>query len=499
MDEIKVVINGTEYKAKKGEALAGLLRGAGFDRFVCGGHGRCGKCRVVFTENAPTPSETELKTLSEDEIAGGVRLACRVTLTEDCAIFTEKGAATNIVTGGVKKEFPILPAFKKFGVAVDVGTTTVAARLYDANGRLLASSCGENPQKAFGADVVSRMEAAVGGNAPALAALIRGKINGLIDELCESAKVNKSEIDGGVITGNTVMLHFLTATSVEPLTHAPFAVKRLFGDVVRSYEIGISGDFPVYLPPCVSAFVGADISCALTSVGDELSGVCLLIDIGTNGEEALYKNGGFFVCSTAAGPAFEGAGISCGMGGGAGAVDKVKYENGALKAHVIGDAAPKGVCGSGIIDAVTALLDSGDVDETGFMGKGEVEIAAPVTISQKDVRAVQLAKSAVHAGMLTLLHRAGLTPKDVDRLYIAGGFGSFIDVKSAARIGLIPKEFESKVIVLGNAALEGASELLLCEPLRESCEERAKRCELVELASDGFFADEYIDKMGFEK
>ena len=211
----------------------------------------------------------------------------------------------------------------------------------------------------------------------------------------------------------------------------------------------------------------------------------------------LWHEGTLYACSTAAGPAFEGAGISMGMGGKTGAIDRVWVQDGALQAHVIGEAAPIGLCGSGLVDAVAALLDTEILDETGYLEDDPAVIADPVEVTQEDIRAVQLAKSAIHAGMRTLIHTAGLTPDDVATLYIAGGFGSYLNVNSAGKIGLLPEELTNRVTVLGNAALTGAAMLLLCDDLRPACERLARRTKVVELAANPVFVSEYMERMMF--
>ena len=246
--------------------------------------------------------------------------------------------------------------------------------------------------------------------------------------------------------------------------------------------------------------MGADITCAVISsqiYKNEKNAV--LTDIGTNGETVLKYGNALYACSTAAGPAFEGAGISMGMGGSVSAVDKVRVlPDGSLDVHVIGGAEPAGICGSGIVDAVAALLDTGAIDETGYMEDEPAVIAPPVVLTQADIRAVQLAKSAIHAGIKTLLSHAALTCADIDRFYIAGGFGSYLDVMNAGKIGLIPKELTGCVKVLGNASLSGASALLLSSPLIKVSEHIASDIKTVELASNPVFAEEYMNNMTFD-
>ena len=485
----------------KGSCLGDFLRDRGFGDMVCGGHGKCGKCRVFCAGRLSPPDEAE-KRLIGDGLSKGVRLACRAFVEGDCTVRTEEAGGAVIKTDGDLPDFELAPMFSKFGAAVDVGTTTVALRLYDNRGRLLSEQTALNPQRAYGVDVVSRMEACLKGEAKGLAAAIRGCIDGLAAEAAKKAGIGTGDIDAAVITGNTVMLSLLTETDTEPLTHAPFEAARLFGELLTAEDLGLEafpGDAAVYLPRCISAFLGADtVTALLASEAVRRGGISVMTDIGTNGETVLVKNDGILACSTAAGPAFEGAGISMGMGGSEGAVDKVSVdEAGNIVAHVIGEAAPKGICGSGIVDAVRVLVDLELVDETGFMEDDPAEICGPVVITQKDVRAVQLAKSSICAGIRTLLDTAKIPSDKVGTLYVAGGFGSYLDVANAARIGLIPGELEQKVKVLGNAALAGASAMLLSRPLVDEAAELAAGIEVVGLASNPVFAEEYMNGMYF--
>ena len=501
---VKVVWNGISLTCPAGTVLGDLMRSHGHGQMPCGGHGKCGKCRVTVTGAVSPLTEDEKRALTPDELAAGTRLACRVTVLGDCSVTARRQGRGQIMTHGA---FPasmegvaVCPSWKGYGVAMDIGTTTLAARLYGREGKLLSETSRLNPQSAWGADVISRMEAAMAGGAGRIAGITRRALDGMLCELAETASVEITDVGAVVITGNTVMLHLLTETDVEPLTHAPFAAERLFGELLTARELGLaalSPDVPVYLPPCIAAFVGADtVTAMLASDLWESPKTALLCDIGTNGEMVLWHERRLYACSTAAGPAFEGAGISMGMSGRTGAIDRVWVKDGEIAAHVIGETAPVGLCGSGLVDALAALVDTEVLDETGYLEEPAV-ISAPVTVTQEDVRAVQLAKSAIHAGMRTLIHTAGLECDDVATLYIAGGFGSYLDVKNAGKIGLLPEELTDRVTVLGNAALTGAAMLLLREDLRSVCEKRARETGIVELATNPVFVSEYMERMTF--
>ncbi len=500
-----VTLNGVAYECPVGTSLGELMQQGGHGHMPCGGHGKCGKCLVTVTGEVSPPTEDERRVLSEDELAQGVRLACRTAVWGDCAVTTSEQGKGQIVVNGVfpssMREREISPVFEKYGAAIDIGTTTLAMRLYDRDGRMLAETSRLNPQSTWGADVISRMEAAMAGNAGRIAGITRRTLNGMLEDLAGLAGIEPTHIGALTVTGNTVMLHLLTETDVEPLTHAPFEAKRLFGETLTAAELELTSlnkNTPVYLPPCIAAFVGADtVTAVLASDMKELPETALLCDIGTNGEMVLWHGGTLYGCSTAAGPAFEGAGISMGMGGRNGAVDRVWVKDGGIEAHVIGDATPVGICGSGLVDAVAALLETEALDETGFLEDDPAVIAAPVELTQEDIRAVQLAKSAIHAGMRTLIEAAALDCDEVATLYIAGGFGSYLDVQSAGKIGLLPEELTDRVTVLGNAALTGAAMLLLCGDLRSACEKLAKETKIVELATNPVFVSEYMERMMF--
>ena len=495
---INVTINGERLTCSAGATLAEIIKG----EKPCGGHGKCGKCKVIAKGNISEPCETELSLLSKDELARGIRLGCLTYARGDCEIKTiSESKNAQIVISGSKLDFELHPTFADYGVAIDIGTTTLAARLYDTRGNMLSETSCLNSQSTWGADVISRIEAAIDGKASALATDIRTDINNLISELALLGNIDSKRIQNVVITGNTVMLSLLTCQDTEPFSHAPFRVERLFGETIEAAELGLSALNPaieVYLPPCISAFVGADTVCALLS-----SELCdseeprMLVDIGTNGEMALWKDGNLSVCSTAAGPAFEGVGISAGMRGENGAIDKVAILNGALCPHVIGEIKARGICGSGIVDAAACMLELELMDETGFIEDEAVRLAEGVELTQQDIRALQLAKSAIYAGICTLAAKSNCELTSISRLIVAGGFGNYLNMISAARIGLLPSEMLGKISVVGNAALAGASMLLLDRKLFKKASEIARSATVAELASDPIFSELYMNSMLF--
>ena len=499
---VTVTVNGVPGEYAAGTLLSSVLPDFGLFSLPCGGRGRCGKCRVTASGELSPPTGAESRILTPDELARGVRLACQTKALGPACVTFDGGREekARILTDGILPSFDLDPVFggNGIGAAVDIGTTTLAVRLYGRDGKLLREGTRLNPQSSFGADVVSRMEAAMAGHAGELKSAVLGAVDGMLASL---SPVPPSAV---AVTGNSAMLHLLTGTDVTSLTRAPFRAARLFGEYTTAGDLGLSvpaPGAPVLLPPAIASFVGADTATAMLACGfaDEGNGgTALLADIGTNGEIVLRRNGRLYACSTAAGPAFEGAGISMGMGGETGAVDHVSLgPDGKIAAHVIGDAAPAGICGSGLIDAVACLLENEDLDETGFLEDDPAVILPPVELTQNDIRAVQLAKGAIHAGIRTLLRISGTPVGEVETFYVAGGFGSFLDVGSACRIGLLPAELRPAVRVVGNAALSGCSMLLLGRGLFAPCLAMARRTEHVELASSPVFTEEYMERMLF--
>ncbi len=498
-DNINVTVNGERRTCPSGRTLAEIIKG----EQPCGGHGKCGKCKIIAKGALSDPCETERKLLSNDELARGIRLACLTYACGDCVVkTTTQSKNAQIVTSGAELDFELHASFSDYGVAIDIGTTTLAARLYDAGGNMLAEATCLNSQSAWGADVISRIEAAIGGKASELATAVRTDIDNIISNLAAGAQIDSQSIQSVVITGNTVMLSLLTEQDTESFSHAPFRVERLFGELLEASKLDLSAlhpDTEIYLPPCISAFVGADTVCALLATKLCEHNNTMLVDIGTNGEMALWHATHLTVCSTAAGPAFEGVGISMGMRGETGAVDKVTFADGKLNAHAIGESAPIGICGSGLVDAVAYMLDAEILDETGAMEYEPFMIKAPVRLIQSDIRMLQLAKSAICAGLLTLIKSAGLESSDIATLYIAGGFGNYLDKKNAAKIGLLPEELANNSQTVGNAALSGASMLLLNTDMRATASRLANNADTLELSTSPVFSEYYMLGMMFEQ
>lgn len=401
-----------------------------------------------------------------------------------------------------------------YALIVDIGTTTVAALLVDtARKRVVAARGEHNAQSPYGADVISRIrhemewEERRNGPNPLQQAITR-QISAMLAGLLEKAGID--DVDFLSLTGNTTMMHLLCGLPGEHISKAPFIPATLEPMRLPAADLGIPSRAAAFLLPGISAYIGADIVASLLAADAHRDQPpFLLVDLGTNAETVLCANGTFYACSAAAGPCFEGATLSCGMAGQDGAIDTVfpGPERG-LSFTTIGGAPARGLCGSGVLDALALLLDAGIVDETGRLEAdasplgGRIEDDAliftdTVRLTQKDIREVQLAKAAVRAGIDILLREAGIGAKDVARLYLAGGFGSAMRPESAARIGLIPEELSGRVKVLGNAAGSGALRYATEEGAPESALGIIRRTRYIELSAHAGFTDAYVERMLF--
>ena len=490
-------VNGKGTEVEVGTLLSAVIS----QETPCGGHGNCGKCKVKASGRLSEPSELERNRLGDGDLNCGIRLACQTRVLGDAEIELDReGDGERIELGGDLPRHVHAPIFKCYGLAIDLGTTTIAARLYDADGKLLAETGIQNPQGKLGADVISRIECAIGGRLSELAELARTGISTLVTLVSENAGINAREIDAAVITGNTVMLSLLFALDVTSFSRAPFAASRLFGETTNAKELNLTcfcESTPIYIPPCFSAFVGADTATACLATELAQKENAILCDIGTNGEIALARGGRITVCSTAAGPAFEGVGISCGMRSMRGAVDRVRVIDGGLSFSTVDNAPAVGICGSGLIELASSLLSLEILDESGFLENARYSITRDVVITQGDIRALQLAKSAIAAGIQTLMRTLRISSDNLSALYLAGGFGSALDLCAAGAIGLLPSASLSKSIVVGNAALCGASLLLLSAEQRKRVESLVASATHLELSGNPTFAALYTEGMIF--
>lgn len=499
--KIRVISGGQEriIDAVIGNTVLSALQDAGITEIEapCGGKGSCGKCLV------------HIKGIGK----AGYYLACREAAEEGMLISLSHEMKLTVAEGGSCEVYP--PEYDggaKYGVAADIGTTTVVCHLFNMEtGRRIATVSGANPQRVFGADVISRIQASIEGRLPQMTQQIVSLLIGFVDELCVKAGIVKNEIGMAAIAGNTVMSHIFAGFSPDSIGAMPFEPISYFGEIMR-----IQGFCDrVYIAPAVSGYIGGDITAGILAAGlHKKNKPCLFIDIGTNGEMVLGCGSSFICCATAAGPAFEGAEIKMGMAAYAGAISSVSYKQRKLKTVVIGDEAPVGICGSGLIDALAVMLSLGAVDETGrLLDEDECEETAlpfigeerfyltddkKVYITQADIRKLQLAKAAIAAGIEVMLTEYSTTADNLDAMYIAGGFGSYISKESAARIGLFPPELLPKAKAIGNTAGEGAISALLSGTARMELEIIKNNCRYIELSTNSSFTQCFVEAMMFE-
>ena len=488
---------GAVLEAEEGTPLRDLLFEQGVE-FPCGGQGRCRGCKVRVLQGHVSVNAAQREHLSEEELAQGWRLACQSRLEDDLVIELRQWDATILVNDAA---FAFTPG-EGLGIAVDVGTTTVVAQLLDLEkGYVLGVKTALNPQARYGADVMSRVNYAVAeGGADRLTELIRHEVGRLIHQLFTSSQADAARLRKITLVGNTVMHHLFCGIDLEPLSHTPFEPVNDGMQVFRGSELGwnLPADPVVRFLPCLGGFVGSDLLAGIMATGmhqsDELS---VLMDLGTNGEILLGNREHILCASTAAGPAFEGARISMGMRAATGAIWRVTATDHRLDVQVLGNAQPRGICGSGLVDAVAAGLELRLIRPTGRIADGghSLPLAGDVALSQTDIRQLQLAKGAIAAGVRILLQRKGVAVDDVKRIYLAGAFGNYVDRHSAQRIGLLDFEPE-KVQPVGNTALLGAK-MALFAPDDEDYSSIRRICEHVSLNEDPAFQDIYVEEMSF--
>ena len=506
----------------------------------CGGKGTCGKCKVTVIK--PYYKEVlacQTKICDDMEIivgrkeSTGTKEDSMVVLTNGGSIsekFNEHVNRNVVLQEDAANEPEKVESNAGTLAACDIGTTTVVCYLIDKEtGQIIAVRSGANPQRSFGADVLSRIDAAAraddndkaNGGLQMMQSQIVSLLNGFISEML--TECGRTEVCLFSVAGNTVMCHLLMGISPEKLGRAPFMPDEYFGREFNPLDIGLENCQTMIIFPAVSGFVGGDITAGVMETVNcrELT---LYLDIGTNGEMALGKGDRYVCCATAAGPAFEGAQIEMGMPASRGAVDKVWLEGRRIKYSVIGNDRPVGLCGSGLIDALAILLKAGIIDENGTILSGQelpilfrsyvfeveaedaaqstesslaVHIAPGVYITQEDIRKLQLAKGAIAAGIDILFKEYGCKPCDLDILTFAGGFGNYIDKASAAAIGLFPPELLDRAKEVGNAAGNGAVSAALSQEAWERALDISGDMRYIELASYPHFDEIYVEHMNF--
>ena len=529
MKKVKIYKTNEEFEVDEGISLLdGLLQNGYFVDNPCNGKGTCGKCKIrVVSGQAGEISSSEKIHLRNHEIEDGLRLACFITEWDELEVETiQKERETKVLTKGHIPDFEM--EFKEgYGISIDIGTTTVAVSLVDlSNGKTLADASMVNMQKNYGLDVLTRISFA--GDDPEgldkLQGAIVGSINSMIGLVCEEAKISREEILDIVVSANTTMAHLLLGVDPASLGKYPYKPEFTRTQKLLASEIGIEAGKKtiLYTLPHVSAFIGSDVVAGVyVAEMEEKKDNQLFIDIGTNGEIVLAKDGKLYSCSCAAGPALEGMNISCGMRAEPGAIEDVRITSEGIELKTIDDEQAIGICGSGILAVVKELLKTGIVKDRGVFVKkedfSEEDYRYPMIglngrkreflmcpekgliISQDDVRQVQLAKGAILSGFIALLNVAGITMEDLDVVYVAGQFGSHLPADSLVGTGILPLAVQDKIEYLGNSAKTGAYMALMSDKIKKKLDRLAEEIEYVELAVTENYENIFRDSMIYPK
>lgn len=510
-----VVHRGAETKTilvKEGESLLdAFIRQEIYISAPCGGKGRCGKCGIQVLNGNTWISDEDKKIYSEEELDAGWRLSCCLYPTEelevsvsqsDESLFEAVGETENTEESGTEESF--------YHVAVDIGTTTIAMSLIGGeSGKVFHTVTSVNSQRAYGADVISRIQASVDGKKEELKKSIQKDLQDSMEKLLKETGVSGEDVGKIVIGGNTTMGHLLMGYDCDTLGVFPFTPVNI--DFIKGTEeiLGTDrfGKKEVVLLPGISTYVGGDIVSGMYAYDfTEKEDVCMFIDLGTNGEMGIGNKEKILVTSTAAGPAFEGGNITWGMGSVPGAICSVKLEGTEAEVKTIRDEAPQGICGTGVVETAAELVREEIVDETGALDEDYFDDGFPlaktpdgkeIVFTQKDVREIQLAKAAVRAGVETLLLRYGIKKEEVSKVYLAGGFGYKLNTDKAIAIGMIPEEWADRIVAVGNSSLSGACKYLKDENGDKTIEKLVSISEEVNLSADKEFNEFYMNEMFF--
>lgn len=524
------------YVNRAGETILEAIRAAGITLAApCGGKGICGKCRVKMLIGEGNPlTEEECKVFTKEEIAEGWRLACKC--------IPKHFKACEIEIPKAQEEFQVAlskcreSAGSAYAIAIDIGTTNLEVLLWNLEkdcevGRVVAS----NPQQAYGADVISRVSYVLRAKDEfeTLCDGLQKRLQDMVKVLLKEAKVQADRVLYGAVVGNAVMMHFFAGVSVEGYGKAPYAARFVEGRIESGESIGLPLA-QLLLCPNIESFVGADTvgvlsACQVWCSVQALEGV-LVVDIGTNGELMLRKNDQWYVASTAAGPAFEGARISCGMRAKEGAVRGMQMQidektgRQQLVFEVVGNGEVQGICGSGLVAVIDGLVQAGVLQSDGYLldarearqkgcsepfverlekkdDENAFRMGKQAWLTQADIRELQLAKAAIATGIQLLLRACEMKEKELKGIVLAGAFGTYLPVESAVRIGLLPEIATEQIVAVGNAALEGAVYgakkcfTSSCEQAKSEMEKIARSAKHIPLAEEKDFQEVYLEEM----
>ena len=498
--------------------------------YICGGKGICGKCAVRVLEGKAEPSVADCAFFSEEQLAQGYRLACQMHITEDILLeipqehLQQRKNGPKMQVAGIQTYHEVADTFgnaqedaaeqtyshakedateQAYGVAIDLGTTTIGFALVDLRTKEVCRTQSRlNTQRSYGADVLSRIQSANEGHAKELQACVTKDLREGVVQLCGDL-LTKKAIKHIVISGNTTMCHLLRGYSCKTLGVAPFIPSHL------TLEQWKEDDIEITIFPGASSFVGGDIVSGIYAISDEKE-PWMLLDFGTNGEMVLWTGKRLFATAAAAGPAFEGGNITCGCASVPGAISSVMIAGCHSHTKTIGGIPAIGICGSGLLEAISGMRKAGLLDENGtfienLRSDGFV-LQTPgskkeIILTQEDIRQFQMAKSAIAVGQKTLLKAAGRKASDMKHVYLAGGMGSFLNVRAAVAVGLLQKEFLPVAKAVGNTSLQGAITYLLKQTKTETkkLEEIAKQIRVLSLAETPGFEEDYIMHMALQE
>ena len=468
-----------------GSALMSTLRNNHiFLDSPCGGNGTCKKCKVI--------------------VNGKEVLACQTIIDRDMTVELPEYTGLHILQDGTCGIQQLNPEAPGYLLAFDIGTTSLVCFLLSPkNGAELSKSSMLNPQAAFGADVISRIQSALHGNLKQETETIRIGMSSLIQSVCHDAKITPEEIGVVSVVGNPAMQQIFLGIPPSNLTEIPFAPVLTEAKTLPCHDyLSVCPNAVLLVVPDISGYIGADtIGCLLATELYRKEEITLLVDIGTNGELVLGNKDRMIACSTAAGPALEGANLQCGMRGTTGAIDHVWIENGEIAYSVIGDGEPQGLCGSGIIDAVASGLEMGLLNKRGrILNESHTFFITPhIYLTQDDIRQIQLAKGAICAGISLMAKLLDLNINDIQKVLLAGAFGSHLRPESACRIGLLPEELLSRITSVGNAAGSGSKMLACNKHLLPPTQQLTKNITFTELASLDEFPKTFAKSMNFRE
>ncbi len=508
--------------ALPGQTLLQAAQSAGVGlASVCGGEGTCEECRVRLASGRLTPPTlVEEAVFSQAELSAGFRLACQAKPLSDTKLDIPSEsltAAQRLQLDGEETELELEPSSNNpsaHGLAVDIGTTKLAAYLVNLEtGQTVARAGAMNPQIAYGEDVISRI--AYAGREPQgakkLQSVLVNQLNKMLAEMCIEAHVSRTSVLDAVLVGNTVMHHLFAGLPVEQLGYTPFAPATIEPISIPAIEVGLNlaPGAGAYLPPVIAGYVGADhLAMLLATQAWKSPHNVIALDIGTNTEIALVTHGKIICCSCASGPAFEGAHIHEGMRAAPGAIERARWSDGRIIWQTIADQPPVGICGSGVLDVVASLLDGGLIKPNGtfktspgsgyvLVSKTQTGLGRDLLVTRKDVHEIQLAKSAIRAGLEVLLDEAGLTYDGLDAFIVAGAFGTYLDLRSAIRTGMFPPLPLERFRQVGNAAGVGAKLMLASVKKRREVEMLASQIGYIELTSRPAFTSLFLEQLSF--